>query len=91
MAPRGTDVEEMLESGAAAEPERARRSPIGNRGGSPTGLGLRGLFQQGHEPGLLKMTVPSERLRYAFPLHDHKGNAIGQGPFLVGTLGVPWM
>jgi hypothetical protein len=42
----------------------------------------------GLEAGLFKMVVGRQSAADAAPRHDDEGNAVGQGPFLVGPLGV---
>ena len=46
------------------------------------------LFHKGCEAGLLKMVVTGESISDAFVLHDHKGDAIGQWPFLVEAMSI---
>jgi hypothetical protein len=48
-----------------------------------------GCFQQeSREAGLPKMDIRCQRFRYPFLLHQHKGDAIGEAPILVGTCAV---
>ena len=46
------------------------------------------LFQQGYKAGLLEMVIAGQCLGNAVALHDHERDAIGERPFLVGTLGI---
>jgi hypothetical protein len=47
-------------------------------------LNVQGSRQQRFEPRLLKVPVASEGFRESLILHHDKGNAVGEGPVLIG-------